>query len=146
MSNIRYKNALTRHIEKFKSDFLEFSRGQFQTIGKQNKLIHPGEFGTLRENISKKLIEGIIPSSKKIQIKGFILNSNNDTSTEQDLVIYSDTDTPVLTLENASFFPIETVVSIGQIKSVIQSKSDLKDILDKLVQVKKIEIIWGMVV
>lgn len=138
MSNSQYSNAFKRHIQQFKTDYLSYSREQFTSTKVKNGLTHPGEFGALRENISKKLIEGIIPSSKKIKTKGFILNSNNDTSAEQDLIIYSDADTPVLTLESTSFFPVETVVSVGQIKSVIQTKSDLKEILNNLVKVKKV--------
>ena len=135
MSNIKYKNALERLIKNFKNDFLSFSREQYTSDG---KLMHPGEFGTTREIISKKFIEGIVSSSKTIKTKGFILNSNNETTSEQDLIIYSTNDTPVLTLENTNFFPVETVVSVGQVKSVIQTKKDLKLILDNLVKVKMV--------
>lgn len=135
MPNIKYKNTIERLIKIFKNDFLEFSRKQFTS---EDKLIHPGEFGASRENICRNFIRGVIPSSKEIKTKGFILNSNNQTTKEQDLIIYSDNDTPVLTLENMSFFPIETVVAIGQVKSAIKSKQDLKIILDNLVEVKKL--------
>lgn len=135
MPNIKYKNALERLIKIFKNDFLSFSREQYTS---DDKLIHPGEFGSSRETICKNFIEGVVPSSKTIKTKGFLLNSNNETTSEQDLVIYSTNDTPVLTLENTSFFPVETVVAVGQIKSVIQSKKDLKIILDNLVKVKKV--------
>ncbi len=135
MPNIKYKTALERLINNFKNDFLGFSREQYTSDG---KLIHPGEFGASREIISKKFIEDVVPISKKIITKGFILNSNNETTTEQDLIIYSTNDTPVLTLENTSFLPVETVVSVGQVKSVIQSKKDLKKILDNLVKVKMV--------
>ncbi|MCC7469701.1 MAG: hypothetical protein IT284_01005 [Bacteroidetes bacterium] len=135
MPNIKYKNALERLIKNFKNDFLSFSREQYTSDG---KLMHPGEFGASREDISKKFIEGVVPSSKTIKTKGFILNSNNETTSEQDLIIYSTSDTPVLTLENTNFLPVETVVSVGQIKSVIQTKKDLKLILDNLVKVKMV--------
>lgn len=153
MSNTKYTNAIDRLINNFIKDFLEFSRDQFTSEG---KLTHSGEFGTSRENICKAFIEEIIPSSRKLKTKGFILNSNNETTLEQDIIIYSSNDTPVITLENTNFFPVETVVAVGQVKSVIQSKGELKIILDNLVNVKKIrdnmghgsviwrcEAIWG---
>lgn len=136
MSNTQYKNALDRKVKIFKDDFLNFSRSQF--TDQNGKLTHPGEFGTSRENICKDFLRVVIPSSREIRTKGFILNSNNQTTKEQDLIIYSDSNTPILTLGNMSFFPIETVVAIGQVKSVIQSKQELKTILDNLVEVKKL--------
>ncbi len=135
MSNITYKNALIRLINIFKNDFLSFSREQFTSSG---SLTHPGEFGTTRENVCRNFLRSVIPSSKEIKTKGFILNSNNQRTTEQDLIIYSERDTPILTLESTSFFPIETVVAIGQVKSVIQTKNELKSILNNLVEVKKL--------
>lgn len=133
MSNKQYTNALERKIEIFKEDFLRFSRDQYT---KDGNLMHPGEFGTFRENISKQLIESVIPKSRDIDTHGFTINSKNEISKEQDLVFFSKNDTAVLTLENTKFFPVETVVAVGQIKSVIRSKKDLKEALDQLKNVK----------
>ena len=133
MSNDQYTNALERKIEIFKKDFLDFSREQYT---KDGKLIHPGEFGSSREKISQQLIESVIPQSRDIDTRGFIINSKNEISKEQDLVFFSKNDTPVLTLENTKFFPVETVVAVGQVKSIIRSKGDLKEALDELKNIK----------
>ena len=135
MPNKKYINALDRKIKIFKEDFLNFSREQYQ---ENEKLINPGEFGSSREKICKQLIDSIIPSSRGIDTRGFIINSSDGISTEQDLIFYSKNDTPVLTLENTKFFPIETVVGIGQIKSCIKTKNELQEILEKLSCIKSL--------
>jgi hypothetical protein len=144
MSNNRYKVALGRLIENFKRDFLDFSREQYKSETTQNRLSHAGEFGGTREEIIKSLLSTVVPSSRKIATRGFILNANNKTSKEQDLIIYSAADTPILTLENTKFFPIETVVCVVQVKSVIQSKKELKKILEDLSEVKKLRSDMGL--
>jgi len=125
--------ALVRKIEIFKDDFLNFSRSQYT---KNNKLFHAGEFGFQREQICKDFIMSVIPKSRQIDIRGFVINSNNEISAEQDLIFYSKNDTPVLTLEKSKFYPVETVVGIGQIKSIIRTKKELKQALDELKKVK----------
>ncbi len=135
MSNEQYTNALERKIEIFKKDFLSFSRDQYT---KDGKLIHAGEFGSSREKISQQLIESVIPKSRDIDTHGFVINSRNEISKEQDLIFFSKNDTAVLTLENTKFFPVETVVAVGQIKSIIRNKKDLKEALDELKSIKSL--------
>ena len=105
MSNEKYIGAVDRVIEYFKNDFIGYSREQF-TLKDTGKLAHPGEFGASREKICEKLFNNFIPSSRGIKTRGFIINSNDETSKEQDIIFYSPNDTPILTLENSNFFPI----------------------------------------
>lgn len=134
MSNHRYVGAINRLIDNFKRDFIEFSRSQY--TNESGALVHPGEFGHSREKICRTFIENILPSSRAIGTNGLVISANNEISKEQDLIFYSRTDTPVLTLDTTGFFPIETVVGIGQIKSIVRSKAELKEILDNLTAIK----------
>lgn len=136
MPNTKYKNALNRKINLFKEDFLNFSRQQY--TNKNGKLIHPGEFGTARENACKELLRSVVQNGKNIDTKGFIMNANDETTGEQDLIFYSEIETPLLTLGNDKFFPVETVVAVGQVKSILKSKKDLKEALEKLMKVKAV--------
>jgi hypothetical protein len=99
------------------------------------KLIHPGEFGIYREAICKRFLEFIIP--KKLSIdNGFLINTNNEVSTQCDIVIYDSKHTPLVqSNELQRFFPIETVCAIGEVKSTL-SKAQLKETLLKLSKVK----------
>lgn len=134
--NKKYKEALNRKIEIFKSDFLEYSRSQYST--EEGQLTHPGSFGNSREKIVKNLIDSIIPGSKECHVSGFIMNSSGALSKEQDLIFYDKINTPVLTVENIGYFPVETVAAVGQIKSIIKTKQELEEALKRLSEVKKI--------
>ncbi len=134
MPNTKYKNALDRKINLFKEDFLNFSRTQYTDTN--GVLIHPGEFGTSRENACKELFRSVVQNGKDIDTKGFIMNANDEITGEQDIIFYSKTETPLLTLDNDKFFPVETVVAVGQVKSIIRTRADLKAALDSLTKVK----------
>lgn len=136
MANDQYNRALDRLIERFKSDFVQHSREQF--TGSQGKVTHPGEFGHTRELMCKNLCKNIIPRMVDIETRGFIISPSNFTSKEQDLILYSREDTPVLTLDSAKFFPMETVIAVVQVKSILRSKSELKSALEELSHVKAV--------
>lgn len=65
------------------------------------------------------------------------MNSTGSISKEQDLIFYDNT-TPALTTEDVGYFPIETVIGVGQVKSVIRDTQELKKALLDLSEVKKI--------
>lgn len=108
-----FNTILLRSIESFVSTFVEDSKSIFYD-GAQ--LIHPGEYGKYRENSTKNLLS--LLSKHKVS-DGFIITSNNKTSTQCDVVIYDNLDFPVLENNLAQFFSIESVISIGEIKSTL---------------------------
>jgi len=135
MANKQFKLALEKNISSFKDEYLEISRQEF--TNSDGKLIHPGEFGMEREKICKNLFEKFIASHIEIN-NGFVINAKDQISTQQDLIFYDKNNTPILNIEDRRFFPVETIACVGQVKSVIQSKEDLKKALLELVEVKKI--------
>lgn len=135
MANKIFENLLIEQINIFKESFTNISKDIFSD--NSGKLIHPGEFGTYREAICKRFLEFIIP--KKLSIdNGFLINSNNEVSTQCDIIIYDSKHTPLIqTNELQRFFPVETVCAIGEVKSTL-SKTQLKEALLKLSNVKKL--------
>lgn len=118
---------LIQYFERSKEIFWDESAG---------KLIHPGEYGVYREAIVSKLLSLFLPKQYGIS-SGFIITNSGDVSTQIDIIVYDKSQTPSLeTFENQKFFPIETVVAIGEVKSTIKSKADLKSILEKLSETK----------
>lgn len=102
------------------------------------QLIHPGEFGNYRENVVGRLLKLFLPSRLEIG-SGFIITNMGDISTQCDLIIYDKVEAaPLENQLNQKFFPVETVVGVGEIKSNVASPSELRKILDKLAQVKKL--------
>jgi hypothetical protein len=105
---------------------------------KNNKLIHPGEFGEYREDILKRFLTLYIPENYGIS-SGFIIASNGDISHQCDIIIYDKRKTPkIQNLANQRFFPIETILGVGEIKSTINSIGLLNDYLIKLSELKKL--------
>ena len=104
----------------------------------KNKLIHSGEYGSYREELVKKWLRIFIPEKFGIS-SGFIINSKGQISSQCDLIIYDKDKTPKIeTIENQRFFPVETVILIGEIKSDINSINELNNYLLKLSEIKKL--------
>lgn len=130
------KNLTIQNFKNFINSFKE-SKNIFWDDEK-NKLIHSGEYGIYREELVKRWLRLFIPEKFGIS-SGFLINSKGEISTQCDLIIYDKDKTPKIeTVENQRFFPVETIVLIGEIKSDINSISQLNNHLLKLSEVKKI--------
>lgn len=145
MQNVRrnklYKMAKTT-IEKiiegkildFKTNFVNTSRNVFSD---EDILIHPGEFGVNRENIVKEFLNNFITPEYNIGT-GFISSNKGDNSHQCDIIISHKAHTPLIKdTNNTQFFTAESVVGIGEIKSVL-TKSKLKEALVKLSSAKEL--------
>lgn len=101
------------------------------------KLIHPGELGSYREAIVKDFIRLFIPQKYGLD-SGFVVSPNNEISNQCDLIIFDIESTPSMqSLNYQKFFPIETILAVGEVKSEIQSKDSLSTSLIKLSKIKK---------
>lgn len=95
------------------------------------RLYHAAEFGMYREQICRDFIKFFIPSNFGIST-GFVINNHNERSTQCDIIIYDSTLTPIYEGNHKHrFFPAETIVAIGEVKSIL-TKKGLKDALKKL--------------
>lgn len=101
-------------------------------------LFHPGEFGEYREKAVTKALRLFLPERFGVE-SGFIITNAGDVSTQCDIVIYDKNYMPNIknNLE-LKFFPIEAVVGVGEIKSDIESQSELNEYLNKLSQIKSL--------
>ena len=135
MPNRIFEEILLEEIETFKNSFSNVSKKMFHDP-ETNKLIHSGEFGMYREAIAKKFLRFFVPVRLEID-QGFLLNSINEVSTQCDIVIYDKNVTPLIrSNELQRFYPVETVCSVGEIKSIL-SFNDFKNALLKLATTKK---------
>lgn len=137
MSNRVFQALAKEKIEQLCKSY-ETSKAVFWDEDK-NKLIHPGEYGEYREKAVKELLELFIPQSLRIS-EGFIISSNGDISTQCDIVIYDPNSCPKLTdSAHQKFFPVESVVAVGEVKSNITAIPELTGILGKLSKIKKMK-------
>lgn len=134
MSNRIFKALTKQAIEQFQMAFS--SDKEFFWDEEAKKLIHPGEFGTYRENSVKQLLRLFLPDQLEIGA-GFIITNRDDVSTQCDIIIYDKLSNAVVesNLEQ-KFFPIECVVAVGEIKSDVGSIAALNSHLDKLSRIK----------
>lgn len=125
---------IKNNIEKFVQDYKNTSRQVF--LDENGTLIHPGEFGVYREKIVKELLQRFLPAWLAIGT-GFIVTSDNERSTQCDLIIYDKNITPVIENSEQRFFPIECVAGVIEVKSKL-NKTELKTALIKLAEIKRL--------
>jgi hypothetical protein len=132
-----YNKLFATKVENFLNEFFS-SREVFEDISKRNKLLHPGEYGAYREKICDELIKFSIPS-KFETATGFLINSFDEVSTQTDVVIYDLNNTPLIQNDSKTrFFPVESVVAIGEIKSKLKVQK-LCEAAVKLAEIKKMK-------
>lgn len=126
------RSIIERKVDVFASLFGDDANKLFK---RENKLIQPLEYGMYRERCAKELLE--LVCNRNIAISdGFIISSENNVSTQCDIIMYQRDTMPVLDNGIANFFPVEIVKCIGEVKSTL-NKSDLKKALVKMANNKK---------
>lgn len=106
----------------------------------KSKLIHPGEYGSYREELLKRWLRMYIPKNYDIS-SGFIINHEGLISHQCDIVIYNKNITPhIETIDKQTFFPVETVIAVGEVKSDINSSRELNDYLIKMSSIKRMRL------
>lgn len=134
MNNL-FKNITTENYIELLNSF-ERSKEIFWD-DEEKKLIHPGEYGEYREELLKRFLNLYIPEDYGIS-SGFIIASNGEISHQCDIIIFDKRKTPkIQNLDSQRFFPIETVLGVGEIKSTINSIGVLNKYLIKLSKIKK---------
>ena len=130
LTNRIFAALANQTIDSFASGFVALSAEIFYDQ-ETKRLRHPGEFGAFRERLCADFLTLFIPSYLKVG-SGFLINGNDEVSTQCDLVIYDGQYTPMITdAQNARFFPVETIVCIGEVKSKL-AKRPFLDALVKL--------------
>ena len=135
MPNTIIDHLIEERADIFLSAFSQISKALFRDDTKANKVRHPGEFGMYRESITADFLRCFLPQHLSIDT-GFIVNSLGDVSKQIDLVIYDPSMTPPLeSKQRQRFFPVETLVAAGEVRSEI-TKQSLNDALGRLAEVK----------
>lgn len=127
-----FRNIIEQKIDIFASTFGDSASNIFT---RDNKIIHPLEYGMYKERCAKELLSFTV--NKEIGISdGFLITSNNKVSTQCDIVMYRNDTIPLIDNGITNFYPIEIVKGIGEIKSVL-SKTEFAKALVKLANNKK---------
>ena len=132
MASDIFGNIIEQKIDIFASTFGDGARNIFI---KDKKLIHPLEYGMYRERCARELLE--CTTNKSVGIAdGFLISTNNDVSTQCDIIMYQKDTLPLIDNGITNFFPVEIVKGIGEIKSNL-TVDKFKEALLKLAKNKK---------
>ncbi len=86
---------------------------------------HPGELGVGREEIIRRFLRAYLPSRFDVS-SGFVFDSTGSVSRQIDIVITDRLVCPRFeTAGGIKYFPCESVVAVGQIKSALTSAAEL---------------------
>lgn len=133
MASKQFQQIFERHISQFVGLYSEDSSAIFKD--EKNKLIHPGEYGKYREESCKILLRLLL--GKEVDVAdGFVITSNNQISTQCDIIVYNSSVSPFIADGIAKMFPAEEVRMIGEIKSTLTRQSFI-DALRKMAENKR---------
>lgn len=141
VTNKIFQAISSQKVDAFRETFSSLSNEIFYDT-ENKKLRHAAEFGAFRERVCSDFLKLYIPTNLKIG-NGFLINKEDEVSTQCDLIIYDPEYTPLVEdAANHRFFPVETVVAIGEVKSTL-SKTKLFESLIKLSKAKSLKKIDG---
>lgn len=110
-----------------------------QRFSNANRASTPGLIGAVRENEIRQKLESILPSIAGVGT-GCVIDSYGAVSKQTDIIIYEKNLCPVFSFADgsgAAFFPCESVIACGEIKSVLD-RTSLEDSFEKAASVKSL--------
>ena len=105
--------------------------------GRAGQVTTPGLKGQARENAVRTKLESILPNGVGVGT-GFVIASDGNTSGQMDLVLYERQFCPVFNVEDVFYYPCESVIAVGSIKSTI-GKKELADIYSNIASVRRLK-------
>lgn len=112
---------------------------QMRTSLKQNLIPHPGELGTGREEVIRQFLRKYLPPRFGVST-GFVFDAGGRVSQQADVIIFDASVCPQFeAVGGKMFYPCESVVSVGQVKSSLSSKREVADALENLRSAKMLD-------
>jgi hypothetical protein len=124
-------------VKKFSLELMLKAAGKRMRDDLAERMVeHPGELGGGREEIFRRFLRAYIPSRFEVST-GFAFDSRGNVSQQLDIVIANALVCPRFeTVGGNRFYPCESVVAVGQVKSSLTSDADLRSALANLESVR----------
>lgn len=126
---------------RLNSTFEKISRKfaiEFDELAKE--VAHRQSAGEAREAALVNLLRKNLPSRVGVEQGGFVIDALGNESAEIDVVIYDKSVGTVFNvIEGEKYFPCETVIAVGEVKTNVDSNATLTDALEKLKSVKSLD-------
>jgi hypothetical protein len=111
---------------------------EFDELAKE--IAHRQSAGEAREVALINLLRRNLPSRVGVEQGGFVIDGLGNESAEMDVVIHDRTVGTVFgAIEGEKYFPCETVIAVGEVKTNIDSNATLTDALEKLKSAKSLD-------
>ncbi|WP_338847295.1 DUF6602 domain-containing protein [Massilia sp. W12] len=125
--NFRLDKLLASAADRMKADLRE------------RLIAHPGELGTDREEVVRSFLRSYLPKRFEVST-GFVFDASGAVSKQIDVIIADSLAcTHFETSGGTRYYPCESVVAIGQVKSSLTSEKKILDSLDNLESVKLLD-------
>lgn len=129
-------NSKSSNISRYRSSLNSQQKKLIESITEAKEEIpHSGEKGReIEEKIRKDLVR-VLPG--KIGVShGFVIDSNNNSSNQMDIVLYDKMNTPkIYNGDSVQIFPVESTYACGEIKTTLDSHR-LEDVFKKCLSYK----------
>lgn len=127
-------------VPSFRLDKLLASAADRMKADLRERLIaHPGELGTDREEVVRSFLRAYLPKRFEVST-GFVFDASGAVSKQVDVII---ADSLVCahfeTAGGTRYYPCESVVAVGQVKSSLTSEKKFLDALENLESVKSLD-------
>jgi hypothetical protein len=99
----------------------------------------PGLTGSAREHPARRKLELLLPHVSAVG-SGLVIDSYDGVSRQQDIVVYERPHCPIFSVNDtpeATYYPCEGVIAVGEVKSTIGSK-ELDDAFEKIWSAKRL--------
>ncbi len=124
------------NLNEFFHDVAKSFDLEFENFAKQ--IEHNGEAGRSREFALSALLKKYLPKRAAVDT-GFVIDATGGCSKQIDIIIYDQTVGTMFEVNGIKFFPCETVLAVGEVKTRIDNSATLDDALDKIKSVKSLD-------
>lgn len=112
---------------------------QMALMLREDLIPHPGELGTAREEVIREFFRKYLPKRFEVST-GFVFDAKGNISQQMDIIIYDGFTCPKFDVAGGkSFFPAESVVGAGQVKSYLKSIKSINEAFNNLESVKNLD-------
>lgn len=94
--------------------------------------------GEAREVALIQLLKKYLPKRVSVD-RGFVIDALGNESKQIDVIIYDAQYGTVFDVSGVKYFPCETVIAVGEVKSDVKSNRTLRDALGKIKSVKDLD-------
>ncbi|MBN3883828.1 MAG: DUF6602 domain-containing protein [Nostoc sp.] len=121
------------------SQLLKSVAEQMRIVLQQKLISHPGELGTGREEVIRDFLRKHLPKRFGVST-GFVFDAHGKVSRQIDIVIYDASLCPSFeAVGGKMFFPCESVVAVGEVKSQLTSTKIVAEAYDNIRSVKELD-------